>query len=268
MKKKTDAAELPDTGAAFAFPIGDGRFSVIRVLVGQTERWKGKVVLAACSSWIGGSIPSADDPALRRILRKNYHSWDNALCIIWTSETIPDDFLFIGNIAPTSEEKDLVCNTFGLWKSLRVHPLAQWRWENDRDAVLVEDAAKAKREAEVRRQSRLRREEYLNRITLAELRDHKFFPQWKLPPKKSILASRRIMTDTVNCLLELGFNSPEAERIEVLHECIESFNELDARSYFVETEEREDICREFEAIIHACGLASQKEDLIDRWRKW
>ena len=53
----------------------------------------------------------------------------------------------------------------------------------------------------------------------------------------------------------------------VLQECIEAFNALDAELHFIETGEREDICEEFEAIVHACGLGGH-EDLADRWREW
>jgi hypothetical protein len=272
MKPKSETVKLPESGAAFVFPIGDGRFSVVRVLVGQTEdpakRWKGEVVLAACASWIGDNIPSANDPSLRAILHMNHHAWKNVPCLIWTSETVPRDFVAIGNIPPTADEKGLVCNSFGSWNSLTANPLAQWRWEHDRDAVVAEDAAKAKRQVEERRLAQKQREEYLSRITLSELRDHEFFPRWKrYPSEMAKRASRKIMAETVERLQELGPISAEADRMEVLRRCIESFNELDAQSYFIETVEREDICWEFEAIVHACGLGTHK-DLADKWRDW
>lgn len=180
MKPKSKMLHLPEAGAAFAFPIGDGRFSVARVLVGheedQAKRWKSEVVLAACASWIGNDIPSSDDPSLRAILRKNHHAWKNVPCLIWTSAIVPSDFVAIGSIPPTADEKVLVCNSFGTWNSLTVHPLAQWRWEHDRDAVLAEDAAKAIRQREERGLAQKQREEYLGRVTLGDLRDREFFP--------------------------------------------------------------------------------------------
>lgn len=71
-------------------------------------------------------------------------------CIIWTSDEVPSDFLSIGIIAPTADEERLVCNGYGTFKSLSLHPLAQWRWDNERDAVHADDAAKAKKDAEAR----------------------------------------------------------------------------------------------------------------------
>jgi hypothetical protein len=62
--------KLPAAGAAFAFPIGDGRFSVCRVLLDtsseQSKQWRGETVLVACSRWIGNEVPRADDPAFAR----------------------------------------------------------------------------------------------------------------------------------------------------------------------------------------------------------
>jgi hypothetical protein len=73
------------------------------------------------------------------------------------------------------------------------------------------------------------------------------------------------MTNTVEELLKHGPRASEKERMAVLQQCIESFNELDAEMQFIETVEREDICEEFEAIVHACGMGHHK-DLADRWR--
>jgi hypothetical protein len=48
---------------------------------------------------------------------------------------------------------------------------------------------------------------------------------------------------------------------------MEAFNKLDAQMEFIETEEREDICEEFQAVASACGLGP-KARLADKWRKW
>lgn len=152
---------------------------------------------------------------------------------------------------------------------MAIQPLAQWRWDNDRDSVLAEDEIKDKEESQKRRRDQQDREEYLANITLNELRDHQFFPRWdEYPPKKAIRASRHIMTDTIQQLLDLGPAAPESDRMAILQDCIERFNSIDAEmEHFIETVEREDICEEFEAIVHACGLGAH-EDLADHWRAW
>ena len=115
----------------------------------------------------------------------------------------------------------------------------------------------------------MERVQYLAGVTLAELRDREFFAAWReYPPENATVASRRIMASTIEKLIALGSDAPKDNRLAVLQHCIESFNEIDAEmDHFIETVEREDICEEFEAIVHACGLGDH-EDLAGRWRDW
>ncbi|MGA2233809.1 MAG: hypothetical protein ABSH22_23120, partial [Tepidisphaeraceae bacterium] len=105
------------------------------------------MVLAAVSEWIGDAVPKADNPALRPILYLSHHGfrWENPPCILWVFGPIPRDFTSIGNIAPTSAEEKVVNDSpvgFAHWTYLTFQPLHQWRWDNDREAVLAEDAAR------------------------------------------------------------------------------------------------------------------------------
>jgi len=269
-KKK---AKLPTIGTAFAFPLGDGRFSVCRILLDTNsersrQEWNGDAVLVAGSSWIGHEIPFSDDPALRPILHKKHHSWANEPNVLWISEEPPQDFIFLGNIDPTREEQGIPCMAFGSWFALICQSLAQWRWDNERNAVLAEDVIRQKKEEKARLNAQREREQYLAKVTLDELLRHRFFANWKdYPPPKVIRAARKVMISTVKNLLDLGRGASEEERMAILKQCIESFNELDAELRFIETDEREDICEEFEAIVHACGLGAHK-DLADNWREW
>ena len=269
-KKRT---RLPSTGAAFAFPIGDGKYSVCRVLLDQdSKRSKkdgGHSILVAWSAWFGSRIPSVDEPELRPILHPTHHAWESEPCVVWVSAQVPAEYILIGNIVPTLKEQNIPCRGFGRWEGQTGQALLQWRWDHEREAVLAEEAAEVGREAQARKQALQERERYLNQVTLEELRERVFFPSWDTyPPRDVIDASRRIMTNTVERLLLLGKQAPEEHRMEVLRECIESFNKLDSqKDHFIETVEREDICKEFEAIAYAAGFGSV-EDLADRWRDW
>jgi hypothetical protein len=264
---------LPPAGSAYAFPLEDGRYAVCRVLLDAAsdeskQQWDAPAILVACSAWIGDRVPEADDPALRPILYKTHHSWRNEPEVLWLDEEPPADFIPLGLIPPTAEETAVARMRFGTWKSLTIQPLAQWRWDNARDEVIARDAAEEAAAAEQRSRMARERQEYLRRVSLTELREHQFFARWKdYPPQKLIVASREIMSDTVEQLIGLGPTAPERERMAVLRECIEAFNRLDADTHFIETVEREDICEEFEAIVHACGLGKH-EDLADEWREW
>jgi hypothetical protein len=272
MTRKKQKGSLPTEGTAFAVPLADSRYSVCRVLLDasheQSRRWGTGTILVAGSAWIGEKVPEAGEPKLLPILQLSHHSWRDKPNILWVSDQPPDDFIPIGIIQPTSNEQALTCESLGSWETFAVQPLAQWRWDNERAAVLAEDVIKQNKQAEARVKAQREREEYLSQITLDQLRKHRFFRNWKgYPPSKAIRASRKVMSETVEELLKLGPAAAKRQRMAILQQCIESFNQLDTDMQFIETVEREDICEEFEAIVHACGLGTHK-DLADKWRDW
>ncbi|QDT44539.1 hypothetical protein Pan241w_46510 [Gimesia alba] len=264
---------FPAAGEAFAFQLDDGRYSVCRVLSDGVNQIDTKVeaVLIACSTWIGSEVPSADNPELRPILKLTHHAWNNRAEMGWVTEAVPDSFIPIGTIEPTDEEAAIHCTGYTSWESMRIQSLKQWRWDHDREAVLAEDAIKEQEEAEQSAQDENEHQGYLEQVKLQDLAKHTFFPHWEHVPKKTLEASRKIMLDAINELIALGESASEEARLEVLENCIEAFNALDAEHNFIETLEREDICDEFEAIVHACGLGaldSPDEPLVDEWREW
>lgn len=262
---------LPSQGDAFAVPLADGRYSVCRVVFDATSeaarQWKCHIVLVVGSQWIGSEIPKADDPSLLPILHMNHHSW-NQLNTVWVSEPVPDAFIPIGKIPPTASDLEIDGRTFGGWEMMALEPLAQWRWDNDRAAVFREDDEERRRRDEERKKAAAKLKNELARVTLEDLSSHKFFPRWKIyPPAKAIRASRDFMKTTVRSLIELGNDACEEDRMAILRSCIESFNELDAVWECIDTVVREDICEEFDKIVHACGLGKHA-NLADEWRDW
>lgn len=263
---------LPPIGTAFAVPLEGARYSVCRVLTNNSDKHattcKDDVVLVAGCRWIGTQIPCTDDPALRPILYLNHHSWKNVPNITWISEEPPAELIPMGIIEPTTDEQATTCMSFGGWSSVMSQPLLQWKWDHERDEVLAADAVKQQQASDARDKARQERKQYLARIALEELKERQHFPTWKRhPPAKATRASRKLMTKTIEDLIELGSDASEADRMTVLQQCIESFNELDAELQFIETIEREDICEEFEEIVHACGLGHH-QNLADEWRDW
>lgn len=264
---------LPAPGDAFAVPLADGRYSVCRVLHTDTSKGSRKAptspcVLVACSKWIGDEIPNVKDRKLRPILRLTHHSWRGDHEIVWISSSVPKEFIPIGKIPPTEKEAQRKCLTYGGWASMVIQPLMQWRWDNDRTAVLTEDAVKLESIAKVQKSKNLLRNKRLTNVKLTELATHNFFPNWKgVVLAKLADKSRQIMKSAVENLIALGSLPSKKDRLSVLQSCIESFNELNEKQQFIETVERDDICEEFEAIVHACGLGRHK-NLADRWRDW
>jgi hypothetical protein len=270
MARKT-TKKIPVTGEAFAFPLGDGRYSVCRVVLDarspEAKQWQADVSFVVGSVWIGDRIPAADDLALRPILHATHHNWRNEPSTLWVPGAPPSDFVPIGRIEPTPADLAMNRMAYGGWNHFAIHAITQWRWDHDREALLAEDAGRAQEHREQYRAQQRQRAEHLSRVTLAVLQKHRFFASWSIPAAKAIRASRQLMTDTVTQLVELGPNASETDRVAVLRRCIERFNELDSEMRFIETDEREDICEEFEAIVHACGLGAH-ENLADEWRDW
>jgi len=85
---------------------------------------------------------------LRPILYLTHHSWENDPNVLWISDEPPQELMFIGTIDPTPEEQAIQCMSFGSWPSLILQPLAQWRWDNERNAVLAEDMIEEKKDSE------------------------------------------------------------------------------------------------------------------------
>ncbi|MBT3202182.1 MAG: hypothetical protein HN350_19945 [Phycisphaerales bacterium] len=263
---------LPEDGEAFAVPLADGRYSVCRVLChaeGEQARHFGEPsVLVACSAWIGSEIPDVDDPELRSILHLTHHTWPGDPELLWLSDPVPEEFVPIGSIQPTAEDKSLECLASGGWQSMSLQPLLQWNWDHDRQTVLEEDERRKAAEIEQRTKANQNNLQQPAKLTLEELSDHKFFQAWGgCTPVKALRASRKIMKNTVRDLSKLDPSASENDRMAVLQNCIESFNTLDGELQFIDTIEREDICEEFEMIAQACGLGGH-ENMADEWRDW
>lgn len=62
------------------------------------------------------------------------------------SERIPNDFIPIGTIEPSDDEEQFPCSSYGDWGSITCQPLAQWRWDHDREKVLAEDLVEEQEE--------------------------------------------------------------------------------------------------------------------------
>ena len=262
-RKKKNVTPLAE-GDAFAFPLEDGRYSVCRVLLEQKP--DGSPPLIACSEWIGDHVPDADDPALRPILHLTHHANNGRPLVMLISDELPDDFVPIGEIKPTTDETEIPCSSHGYWDSITCQPLAQWRWDNDRDAVLAGDVVKEREQTQLLHAAEQQRRSYLENVTLGHLANEPFFTNWKgVLPADAIRESRKVMRDTVKQLL--GQGASEQDRLGVLRRCIEAFNAVDGELQFIDTEARNDIYSEFAAVAHACDIPDCTEEIFEL-RRW
>lgn len=264
---------LPEAGAAFVFRLADERYGVCRVLRqahgNDIRQLGGPAVLVATSAWIGEKPPASTDPALRPFLQITRYISKGMAEITWIDEPVPRDFKTLGVIPPTSDERKMKCDTSSSWETCPIMLLGQWRWEHDRQALLAEESVEEMREDEELAARAKEIDRTRKSMTLEQLSRRRFFAGWKnMPPKDAIRASREIMKKAVKAMIDLGPSPTKAKRKKVLKECIEDFNKLDrTMNRFIETSERDDICAEFDLLVHACGLG-ELDNQADEWRDW
>jgi hypothetical protein len=144
MKKKPRGSDLPAAGSVFLIPLEDGRFGACRILRSVENRMGYKrVILAELSRWIGREPPDLADPELRRPLRLTHHKWRGKVERVWSDAPAPDEFRFLGVLEPDARDRRVACYAHGSWAAFPWQRFMQWRWENEREAVLAEDAATA-----------------------------------------------------------------------------------------------------------------------------
>jgi hypothetical protein len=89
--------------------------------------------------------PSLDDPRVKQTLVKTqYRTEVSAKNLSWVP---PAEFKVLGQVEPTAEDIAITCNIWSFWEGLAKDVLRQWRWDNDREALL-EDQRRAKEQYE------------------------------------------------------------------------------------------------------------------------
>ncbi len=106
------------------------------------------------------------------------------------------------------------------------------------------------------------------KMTYETFREQPLFSQWEgFVPLEVIEASRRIMLDTAAQLEALGAEPPGEAVLEILRQCVEAFNDLDAVHGWIETIEREDLCAMIDELATLAGI-EDADDVAGEWRDW
>ncbi len=258
--------ELPRPGSVFITPLSDGRFGVVRVLrrkIGSGYAF----AFVVPSSWIGSSPVRPSDRDIRKSLVLTHHSWNEKRAANWVTTPAPESFIPAGEIPLTAEDEQIQVESYATWDGFPLQILLQWRWDHDRESVLIEDKARAEKDAEEKRLSAERRAEMLRTLTLEGIARRKWFDSWDEElDALSISPSRTFLSDLIQKLSE----EPKLTKVVVrrlLKATVKLFNQLDGKTHFIETTHREDICEALELIMFA---AKQPDlvDEIDQWREW
>jgi hypothetical protein len=264
--KKYKLTDFPEDGTVFAVPLENGQIGVCRVIRKKVDGVP--CALVAVSDWIGNEPPQLNDSVVRRILIKNFLNWKNDPEIIWVLMPPPKEFRRLGIIEVLPEEKKMDSPWHGGW-NFPGKILTQWRWENDRKAVLAEYAEKNALESAKRKEAIQKRAKYLAEISFSELLEKDLFPTWDdYPPEAIKKGCEQIIQlfirtlDTAKRPLTRNFVTKE------LKKCIEELNQFDSKNNnFIETVERDDLCEVLEEIVNAAKFPDLIEKVED-WKDW
>lgn len=254
-------ARKTTVGDVYAVLLQDGRYGACRIV----EKSGLELLLVVCD-WIGNEPPHLSDPVLRTIMRRNSFEWGGQLFVRWIIGSPPPEFRYLGHLEPLPQEKRVPCHAGTHWDAIPRAILQETEWEHDRDAAIskVEQTTLLVQRRLVEQESKRRAE-----LTFETLRGERLFSAWEADlPKKLVAICRQVFRDTIDRLVASGRSAPEAAVLGVLRECIERFNALhEEHEQFIETIEREDICRHFDELVHLSGLKGYN-DLADQWRTW
>ena len=266
-RKKYDQSDLPEPGTVFAMPLADGRIGVCRVL--QRTMQEIPCALVAASTWIADTAPALKNSAVRKILVLTHHNWANRPEMLWVSEPPPKEFQKLGQIEVSREDMGAKCGFYGAWTSLAIQPLLQWRWDNEREKVLEEDAAEKALEASKHAEASRVRAEYLAKLSLADLIGKDLFPKWdEYPPEAAKEGCQRIIQSFIHNLNTSSKSLTRDFVCEELKSCVQELNRFDSKQkHFIETEEREDLHEVLEQVLHAAKFPDLAES-IEEWRDW
>ena len=255
-KSEKPKATLPRPGDAFLMPLGNGLFAACRVL-SKSRTSRGSVIVAV-SSWVGDETVDVTDPRLREVYVATHHGWGpNTWACVTVSGPVPDTFRLLGTITP-SEGEGLRIGIWTQWNGLARERLLQWRWDNDRDALLKEEEEAREKWQRDQADEAIRRQRYLDSLTLQTLRKKRRFTQWQGDrPSKAIAECRKLFITLIDELIALGPKPKKRAVGAAIRRCVEKLNELDGRyDGFIEAGEREALCAEIDEMSTPLGYAA------------
>jgi len=286
-------AELPSSikpGQIYSFktrpysefsPTDTDRFAAIKLL-GVDDKY----VVIAVLDGVWSSAPDFNEVRTASIIGEHRFAHTGRPAVFgvnrdwWKPEIDLDEFRFAGEKTVSRAEQSFADAVAGYAPGSRYSTLhaanhaaeGEWRWNNDRDAFVVEvEKQNAKNEAE-RAAKEKRYRIRLSNLTWEQLRAETPFERWSpsppFPPEEFTNAARGTIRSACDALKELGPKPRRADVRAILKKTVLWFNEADEKAGgVIETEEREDICAMLEEMAH---VARQKVlvDEIDEWREW
>ena len=279
-------SKLPQAGDVFALEVSKGHDVVLRVVasLGDTHC----VVVTKHSAPTLKSAPKAK--AVFEVQPHSHHNWNRPVLGGWVSVTPPAEVRWLGNVPVRAEEPERVVHP-ETWVKLpgkkppgmaaKVVPVSgweliieqarrQWRWDNEREAVLAEDAKNAlAQQAKFKEaiEAQAKRNAALQKKGVKGLAKTRFFASWKGEvPTPMIKDAEAAMREAVSSLEGRSV----AQSTRRLAQLVRAFNKLDGKhGKTFDTIEREDIMDAISSVALACGVSDDDfEEKIDAEREF
>ncbi len=230
-------------------------------------------------------LPRLTDVSNARVLRQNrfVHAGRKAafgLRTAWWTPGDLKDLVLIGRVQPTAEESGLGDDIISFAVGTSHAPLTaanhaaegEWRWANDREALVAEQEKTRAKDAAIRAAQEERYRTRLRKLTWDQLLSETPFERWSpsppFPPANFTQSARQTIHAACRDLSALGPKPKRAQVRAILKSCVEWFNKADEEAGgVIETEEREDICAVLEELAFVACQKSLVEE-IDDWREW
>ena len=147
----TELETTPKPGDVFIMPVKDDILGACRVIRNgdqtkshQKDQMKKTEtgVLVALTAWYGASPPDINEPKLKELLKKTYGQFKGETEHIWIKKKVPDEFKYIGSIAPTPEELQLKGKVDAGWFWLSSIAKEQYKSDNVEVIKILKDEKK------------------------------------------------------------------------------------------------------------------------------
>jgi len=220
-----------EAGTTFTFRIAPGRIGVCRVL-GEGEHASLFVMVARWSGPEGASLATMKRAkAFHEPQPHTHHSWGKGILAGMAQTKIPRSVERVGVVEVTKKERALfpqmATNSAG-WTWLLDQAKRQWRWDNEREKVLVADAREesAQKRAEARAvKAAAKKMARLGKTGPKALLRRVWFTDFE--PEKKRRAAREIVKHLLTTVVK---SKRDAKRdVKQLADAVVAFNRLDGR---------------------------------------
>lgn len=279
----------PSAGDVYAFqtaPLSEfaapetNRYAAFKI-IGVSDRQLAIAVLDG----IWDRLPRLTEVSKARLLRQNRfaHTGRTAAFGVQTAWWTPGDLKavgLIGRVQLTAEEAGLGNEIISFAAGTSHAALTavshaaegEWRWANDREALVVEQEKTRAKDAAIRAAQEERYRTRLSKLTWDQLLSETPFERWSpsppFPPETFTQSARQTIHAACRDLSALGPKPKKAQVRAILKGCVEWFNKADEEAGgVIETEEREDICAVLEELAFVARQKALVEE-IDDWREW